>query len=74
MTPHLCNHCVSREVTGEFAYPDGSGFCSAKCYHDANTEFAEWQNSQPEEVEEVPTMVWGSVEDFGYFGVLLPNT
>lgn len=35
---HLCLNCVTREVSGEFSDENGEGFCSAECYHAANTE------------------------------------
>ncbi len=36
----LCFNCNTREVSGEFSFPSGEGFCSAECEREAHDDIA----------------------------------
>lgn len=39
----MCLACGCEEVEGRFSYADGEGFCSERCYINANEEAYQYQ-------------------------------
>lgn len=44
----MCLWCGSREVSGKWSQPDGSGFCSFECHVESGRNLSAWNEWQAE--------------------------